>query len=239
VMTGGVVYALRDDLNNTSAGSSYTSEKFVLLSYTSPTDGRPAMTAFKVLRENATYTFNYPVTAGTMLQPPMPLAVLPLALDPSTKVSKNREATVTNGSDSSLLNAGVPTALRTTYQKFTFKDRKGFDWVYRGPHATSATNAAFGMQFWYPMQSGFFIPGLATQPTVGTPLPFLLPASSAPYSGSAVSSGDPVVITYRPAWPQFAPTLRVAETLTLPKSGLPTVYGQTSAQVLYQQSCAP
>ena len=238
VMTGGVVYALRDDLNNTSAGSSYTSEKFVLLSYTSPTDGRPAMTAFKVLRENATYTFNYPVTAGTMLQPPMPLAVLPLALDPSTKVSKNREATVTNGSDSSLLNAGVPTALRTTYQKFTFKDRKGFDWVYRGPHATSATNAAFGMQFWYPMQSGFFIPGLATQPTVGTPLPFLLPASSAPYSGSAVSSGDPVVITYRPAWPQFAPTLRVAETLTLPKSGLPTVYGQTSAQVLYQQSYA-
>ncbi|MFM8337649.1 MAG: hypothetical protein ACKODK_18985, partial [Opitutaceae bacterium] len=238
VMTGGVVYALRDDLNNTSAGSSYTSDKFVLLSYTSPTDGRPAMTAFKVLRENATYTFNYPVTAGTMLQPPMPLAVLPLALDPETKVSKNREATVTNGSDSSLLNAGVPTALKTTYQKFTFKDRKGFDWVYRGPHATSATNAAFGMQFWYPMQNGFFIPGLATQPTVGTPLPYLLSASSAPYSGAAVSSGNPVVITYRPAWPQFAPTLRVAETLTLPKSGLPTVYGQTSAQVLYQQSYA-
>ncbi len=237
VMTGGVVYALRDDLNNTSAGSSYTSDKFVLLAYTSPTDGRPAMTAFKVLRENATYSFNYPVTAGTMLQPPMPLAVLPLALDPNSKVSKNREANVTNGSDSSLLNAGVPTAVRTTYQKFTFKDRKGFDWVYRGPHATSATNAAFGMQFWYPMQNGFFIPGLATQPEVGTPLPYLLPSSGAPYSGSGVFV-DPVVVTYRPTWPQFAPTLRVAETLTLPKAGLPAVYGQTSAQVLYQQSYA-
>ncbi|NBP25489.1 MAG: hypothetical protein EBU81_13260, partial [Proteobacteria bacterium] len=233
---GGRVYALRDDLNNTSSGTAYTSEKFVLLAYTSPTDGRPAMTAFRVLRENATYTFDYAVTAGTVLQPPMPLAVLPLALDPDTKISKNRESTVTD--DNSLLNSSLPSDVKTALGKFTFKDRKGFDWVYRGPHGTSATNAAFGMQFWYPMQTGFFIPGFATQPESGTPLPYLLPIASAPYSGSGAVSNAPIVIKYRPAWPQFAPTLRVAETLTLTKSGLPAVYGQTSAQILYQQSYA-
>ena len=236
LMTGGRVYALRDDLNNTSTGTAYTSEKFVLLAYTSPTDGRPAMTAFRVLRENATYAFDYAVTAGTILQPPMPLAVLPLALDPVTKVSKNRESTLT--SDSSLLSSGLSTDIKTALGKFTFKDRKGFDWVYRGPHGTSVTNAAFGMQFWYPMQSGFFIPGLSPQPEAGTPLPYLLPATSAPYAGTSAVSNAPIVVKYRPVWPEFAPSLRVAETLTLTKSGLPAVYGQTSAQVLYQQSFA-
>ena len=237
VMSGGVIYALRDDLNDTSAGTSYTSDKFVLLTYTSSSDGRPALSTFRVVRENATYSFNYPIIAGTVLQPPMPIAVLPLALDPVTKVSKNREFALATGSDSSLINAGVPAAVKTVYQKFTFKDRKGFDWVYRGPHASSATNAAFGMQFWYPMRDGFFVPGLTPQPAVGTPLPYLRPISGGSYSGDKVS-GDPIVISYRPAWPQFAPTLRVAETLTLSKSGLPAVYGQTSAQVLYQQSYA-
>jgi hypothetical protein len=237
LMSGGVIYALRDDLNDTTTGTSYTSDRFVLLSYTSPDDGRPAMSAFKVTRENATYTFNYSITAGTKLQPPMPLAIMPLALDPTTKVSKNREAAVSGGSDSSLINASVPSDTKTLYQKFTFKDRKGVDWVYRGPHGTSATTAAFGMQFWYPMQAGFFVPGLASQPAVGTPLPFLRPVSGSTYTGDKVT-GDPIVVTYRPTWPAYSPTLRVAETLALPKAGLPSVYGQTSAQVLYQQSYA-
>jgi hypothetical protein len=43
---------------------------------------------------------------------------------------------------------------------------------------------------------------------------------------------------YRPTWPAFPPTLSVGETLTLPKTGLPGVRGQSSAQVLYQQSVA-
>jgi hypothetical protein len=48
----------------------------------------------------------------------------------------------------------------------------------------------------------------------------------------------PVAITYRPVWPANAPELRVAETLTLPKFGLPAVLNQTSANILYQQSIA-
>ena len=43
-------------------------------------------------------------------------------------------------------------------------------------------------------------------------------------------------ITYRPVWPQDAPMLHMAETLTLPKRGLPAIRGHQSLQILYQQS---
>ena len=85
LMLAGRIYALRDDLNIiTSDAGAYTSEPFALLSYTHPTDNRPAMRAFKILREldvDGTVDdklFSYPVTAGTIIQGPMPLPLLPL-----------------------------------------------------------------------------------------------------------------------------------------------------------------
>ena len=92
------------------------------------------------------------------------------------------------------------------------------------------------MQFYYTMRDGFFIPGVA-QPAVGTALPYLRPLSGGAPQGHPVS-GTALSITYRPRWPESAPTLRVAETLTLPKFGLPAVLGQASAEVFYQQSIA-
>jgi hypothetical protein len=76
LMQGGQAYALRDDLNLTNAVG-YSSHPFVLLDYTEA-DGRPAMRVFKVLREKPDdgITFQYSVTAGTILQPPMPLPLL-------------------------------------------------------------------------------------------------------------------------------------------------------------------
>src|SRR6185369_1657862 len=60
----------------------FTSQPFVLLDYLEA-DRRLAMRAFKVLREKpqAGITFEYTRTAGTILQPPMPLPLLetPLA----------------------------------------------------------------------------------------------------------------------------------------------------------------
>jgi hypothetical protein len=237
VISGGQVYALRDDLNNTTQSTAYTSAPFVLLSYASPDDGRPAMSAFRVLRTNASHSFDYTIEAGTRLQPPLPIALLPLALDPSSKESKNREVVQAAGGDASQLNSGLSLEVKAAYGKFTFKDRQGYDWVFRGPH-TNGQTPSFGMQFWYPMRPGFFVPGVSPQPAEGTPLPFLRPvASGSTYAGDPVT-GDPITIIYRPAWPALAPAIRVAETLTLPKYGLPAVHGQTSVQVIYQQSHA-
>jgi hypothetical protein len=93
------------------------------------------------------------------------------------------------------------------------------------------------MQWYYPMQAGFFIPGLATQPAAGTKLPFLRPLTSGVAQGDAVT-GTSQTVTYTPAWPAAVPSLRLAETLTLAKFGLPDVRNQKSAEILYQQSVA-
>ena len=51
MILGGQVWALRNDLNIRKT-SDYTSEPYVLLEYNG-SDGRPSMTAFKVLSEKA------------------------------------------------------------------------------------------------------------------------------------------------------------------------------------------
>lgn len=67
------VYALRDDLN-----SATTSSPYVLVQYTQSGTGIPGMKTYHVVETNATYGFSQAITAGTLLQPPMPLTMLPL-----------------------------------------------------------------------------------------------------------------------------------------------------------------
>jgi hypothetical protein len=219
-------WALRDDLNVASLSAAYTSDPFVLIAYTAP-DGRPAMRPFRVLREDSRYQFSYPWTAGTRVQGPLPLPLLPLPQMADGSIANTEVA----GAADSAAAAGSP----ASYASFTFEDRKGYKWVYRGPHATSAPT--FGMQWYYPMQDGFWIPGLSTPPAAGTKLPFLRPLASGVAQGDAVN-GTSLTVTYTPAWPQAVPSLRIAETLTLSKFGLPDVRNQKSAAVLYQQSIA-
>jgi len=306
LLYNGRAYALRDDFNITSGGG-YTSQPFVLVAYTDPNDDRPAMHAYKVVREQVPFTFNYTSTAGTLLNPPMPLLVMPLPLE--NGASKNIEITGTD-------NPAGAGATGAVYTGFTFQDRKGFTWVHRGPHqnqqvltearygtastynivtaiiqnaittgtpvlvnnttmggdpipgqgksltvyyrtetgtgtATVAENATYTppadrrltMKLYYKSQDGFFFPGLGSQPAVGTIVPFLRAAGR---SGQAISltqinngqTDEPLPIYYRPVWPLNPPELRVAETLTLPKFGLPQVRGQASSEVFYEQSIA-
>jgi hypothetical protein len=234
VFIAGRAYALRDDLNDTSANAgTYTSEPFVLIDYTSSVDQRPAMHAFKVVREvdldgtTNDIVFNYPVTAGTILQGPMPLPLLPLPVDSGGSVRNTEVA----GSPDTSPHAQAP----ALYAHFTFEDRKGYHWVFRGPHGSATPT--FGMQYYYTMREGFFVPGVGTQPPVGTILPYLRPLVSGAPTGDPVN-GTPLTITYRPVWPERSAELRVAETLTLAKFGLPEVLTQSSAQVVYQQSIA-
>jgi hypothetical protein len=105
------------------------------------------------------------------------------------------------------------------------------------------------MQFYYNTLPGFFFPSLApdAQPPVGTITPYLRPLNpNGSFAGNAVygnitgsdqfADGNALGITYRPAWPDNVPVLQMAETLTTPKRGLPAVRGQSSLEILYQQS---
>lgn len=108
----------------------------------------------------------------------------------------------------------------------------------------AAPSNSFTMRFYYKNQAGFDWPGY-TAPPVGAIVPYLLPKNS---TGNFV--GDPTKktttsqdIVYRPVWPSLVdgqplPTLYSGQTLTEPINGLPAVRGQSSVQVLYQQSIA-
>ena len=235
LMLGGRGYALRDDLNVTS-GAGYTSEPFVLVAYTSAVDDRPAIQTYQVERG----TLEYDAVAGNALIKPYPLPLLPLALVGS---GPNRTA-----KDVEIVGADVPNnadvAEDLAYEGFTFKDRKGFTWVHRGPH--DGGTPTLTMKLYYVSREGFFNPGSGVgfgELPPGTILPFLRDPSRTgqPLNVTAIEVADPdgpVDVVYTPKWPLNAPKLNVAETLTLPKFNLPQVRGQTSAQVFYQQSIA-
>lgn len=238
LMSGGRAWALRDDLNVADS-----SEPYVLLSY--KTGGRPAMRVFKVQREDvpAGKVFRYPATAGTVLQSPMPLAVMPPPNGP-TGASANVEVVPATPADPPL-NVDPADHDHDHYKKFTFEDRKGIHWIYRGPNNPAdppATPLSFSMLYKYKTQPGFYFPHRATQPAVGTIVPYLRPYKDPahPEQGFAGDelAGPPLPVVFEPRWPASVPELRVAETLTVPKVGLPAVRGQTSASLLYQQSIA-
>jgi hypothetical protein len=233
LIQSGVGYALRDDLNltaGTSVGTTFTSLPRVLIQYKDPADNRPAISVYEVLRENSAYRFSYPVTAGTILNSPMPLPILPQPLDASGFV---RNAEVIPGAAYS--DPPASSTAPSTYTPFTFKDRKGYVWVYRGPHDTGTPS--LGMQWYYTMRPDFVFPNI-TQPATGTILPYLRTRNTdGTYAGDPVS-GTSQTVLYYPTWPTDAPTLSVGETLALPNHGLPAVRGQSSATVLYQQSIA-
>ncbi len=245
LMSGGVAWALRDDLNSPAS-----SAPFVLVDYTAA-DGRPAMVARNVYREldangdgdladPEDVTFNYEAPVGVVLQAPMPLPVIPLPI--------NEEGVVMNQEV-----AGAPTDSSPTpgpagsvdYDQFTYVDRKGTTWIYRGPHgagvnvgSVSDPTKNFRMHYRYKVADGFDFPGVASPPALGTIVPYLrAPDGSGGFVGDAVG-GTPLEITFTPVWPANPAVLNVAESLGLPKRGLPAVRGQISANLLYQQSLA-
>ncbi len=199
------VYALRDDLNVTTA-SGFTSQPRVLLEYPDASDGRPAMTAWEVLREDSTHTFVYDTTAPVILNSPMPLPKLSLPVDSVTGLTRNTEVTPNlDAYPPETLASGAP----STYTKFTFKDRKGYDWVYRGPHTDAASS---GLPASAPLANTEFNTGskgywtassnIAT-PTVST--------STGTFASSATGNGD--AMFYTSGLPSFAgnsvPTIQI------------------------------
>ena len=239
LMISGRAYALRDDLNVPDVSS----EPFILLDYEG-NDGRPSMAVFEVLRETADIVFEYPATAGTILQAPMPLPILPLPLLDNGQ-SKNQEV------DSGQLDLSANEAASAAYphyDRFTYEDRKGNKWIYRGPHDLDTVEEGaepyLSMQFHYKTQPGFAFPdettGADSAPSIGSIVPYLRlftngVDASGGFDGDPIS-GTPINVDYVPHWPDLVPELRFGETLTLPKFGLPQVRGQRSMQIIYEGS---
>ncbi|MEI6342773.1 MAG: hypothetical protein WCR07_12510 [Verrucomicrobiota bacterium] len=144
VMSGGMAFATRDDLNITS-GAAYSSEPHVLLQYRA-LDERPAMRVFKVLREKPEegIVFDYVVPAGQMIQPPPPLNFLAKPVEGDGMYAKDYNLEVRRaGADrpGGWVDGGDNGAY-AHYEAFTWTDRKHNLWVYRGTHAGQPALAA-------------------------------------------------------------------------------------------------
>ncbi len=241
VMIGTRAYALRDDLNMIQPQQS---QPFVLIAYTNPSDQRPDMQVYKVVREvdldgdradPFDILFDRPAIAGNLLVAPYPLPLMQLPFD-ADGVCQNEEVTPPAGQDPRVNTTGTP----PDWDSFTMKDRKGFHWIFRGPHDGTDTSKRIAMQYRYVSRPGFFLPdGSGTGAVIpeGTLLPFLRPLVAGVPEGDPVT-GTPLTIEFIPQWPANAAELRVGETLAMPKFGLPQVRGQMSAEVFYEQSRA-
>ena len=138
ILSGGSVFATRDDLNILT-GTNYSSDRFVLLEYAGQ-DGRPSMSAFKVLREKpeAGWVFDYITEAGRLLQAPMPLPLLGKPVEGTGDTAINYNVEPTSGSGDlpvGWLESRDSTNSFSHYRSFTYRDRKNNFWVYRGPHS--------------------------------------------------------------------------------------------------------
>lgn len=105
-----------------------------------------------------------------------------------------------------------------------FRDRKASFWARAAGDDGGVARVV--MQYFYPMQPGFFFP--TNPPAIGTSLPLLDRRAGTP--------GTPIDVRFDVRWPATAPELRVGETLVKPKNGLPQIAGQSSVEILYQQS---
>ncbi|MCB1126665.1 MAG: hypothetical protein KDM81_09235, partial [Verrucomicrobiae bacterium] len=140
ILSGGSAWATRDDLNITG-GEDYSSDPYVLVRYTA-SDGRPGMTPFHVVREDAArgWVFDYITPAGRLLQAPMPLPLLgkPIEGTGDDAFSLNTEPTPGVGEGDLPVNwdeARDAVGPQAHYPRFTWEDRHHDFWVYRGPHA--------------------------------------------------------------------------------------------------------
>lgn len=106
-----------------------------------------------------------------------------------------------------------------------WRDRKSFFWA-RAAGDNGGT-AEIVMRYFYPMQSGFYFPG-TNPPAVGVNIPLLDLRAGTP--------GTPINVSFDATWPTNVAELRVGETLVKPKNGLPQIAGQSSVEILYQQS---
>jgi hypothetical protein len=119
-------------------------------------------------------------------------------------------------------------------QALYHRDRKGGHWA-KGVVA----GQRIVMQWYYPMQDGFFFPDydgdLAPDLSTGAPVPFL---SSATAFGLRQGADGPLGVAYGVSWPAAAPVLSVGDTLTDARAGLPGVRHWTSGRVIFDESLA-
>ncbi|MBR2837952.1 MAG: hypothetical protein IKE55_04155 [Kiritimatiellae bacterium] len=93
------------------------------------------------------------------------------------------------------------------------------------------------VRYYYRVQEGFWFPQLATneQPVVGASVPWMVRFED---PGADVMTGTPPTWTWTVGWPESAPELRLAQTLTEADGGLPEVWDAASMAIVWPDMAA-
>jgi hypothetical protein len=215
---GVAVFALRNDLNGSE------SQPYVLLVYRDPNDvtaegtNRMKMKPYKVIAQTPAFPFGdwpgvtglddpFEGEAGAFILPPYPLSFLRPSPD----------------------------------NKFTsgpvWKDRNNSLWAIAATGPTASEK--IGMHFYYPVLEDFYFPAAYKTAYSGNRTFTGTNPDDVPWldGGIALSSPAlPVKVTYVTDWPAVTPEFQLGDILINAKKGLPTINGQCSVNVLYQES---
>ena len=165
-------------------------------------NGRPAMKYYSVLLTNAMHTaLAATTTVGTILPGPHPLDMFANPWLPQN--------TWDNPPGQSVSPA--------------FPDRKNQVW--------SRCAGTLPIHMYYPNQEDFDFPGIATQPQVNDPIPWL--SCLERYEEASIIGGRPATWTWTIEWPKNVESMRIGQTLTTAADGLPEVWNCKSTAVVY------
>ncbi len=97
------------------------------------------------------------------------------------------------------------------------------------------------MQYYYPMQADFDFPDVGDNAHIiqpGTLVPFAAEIATSIISEDGVKAffkSDPQAVTWHVAWPEHIPELKIGQTHTIAKDGLPDIWSQNSVQLISVQ----
>ncbi|AKS42485.1 hypothetical protein [Wenzhouxiangella marina] len=203
------LFALRADFGiNLPGDLTSATDPYVLIKYWNQGLDRWAYRVFYVTATGAGFDgFQFGGEAGTAVQPPYPLSILP-------------------GCSESL--AVGQAANDPQPPPPFFKDYKNGLW--------SKSAGEGSMRFWYPLQPGMvYDPSNDDFPEAleGQCIPWMarLPVDQ----GGSASPTDPIEVDYTFTWPAEAPQLIPGETLLRQKRGLPNIFQQDAVEVVFDE----
>ena len=226
LLTGGSLYALRNDLN----GINNYSKPYVLLKYFDRTAQEWKMVVYSVQRPVA---FTYGCEVGAKIMQPLPGSFLVLA---QSDIKKNPDNSEAGGEWHLRDHKGEHWAKAANWAKVYPAGWKPSDGEPPLPVVLTGESRLV-MQWYYQLLPDFYWPAGAigiSPKKAGDVVPFL--NNDAGKDATYKDTDSPIDVTYVTYWPQNSPVLKVGDTLTTAKDNLPALYNFKSAEVIFDEN---
>ena len=206
------VFALRNDLNhlNPDDPTYRTSDPYTLLKYRDATDG--LRWKFKVYRVELTHQYD-PANIATLFDFNDFTGTAGNQVQPPWPLSNFGSSTLTSGEGSAY-----------------FEDVHGTVWA--------RSDGLIDVYYFYPLQLGFWydLDGNGQQDPDVSEVPWLDRVTTTVSASNGTPLAQPVRISYDISWPQTPPVLRIGDSFTEAKNGLPDVINHAATAIIFDEN---